>query len=61
MRAFLVLLLAASAALAQPKFEMWPGAVYDPAVPTVQKVLAFDPGERIAAPDELVRDRKSVV
>ena len=55
MRAFLLLLLASSAAFAQPKFEMWPGAVYDPAVPTVQKVLAFAPGERIAAPDELVR------
>jgi hypothetical protein len=51
----LVLVLAAGAALAQSKFEMWPGAVYDPAVPTVQKVLNFAPGERIAAPDELVR------
>lgn len=55
MRACLVLLLAALPAFPQNKFEMWPGAVYDPAVPTVQKVLAFAPGERIAAPEELVR------
>ena len=55
MRACLVLLLAATAAFSQTKFEMWPGATYDPAVPTVQKVLAFAPGERIASPEELVR------
>ncbi len=55
MRVCFVLLFAALAAFPQPKFEMWPGAVYDPAVPTFQKVLAFAPGERIAAPDELVR------
>ncbi len=55
MRLCLVLLLAAAAALPQSKFEMWPGAVYDPAVPTIEKVLSFSPGERIAAPDELVR------
>jgi len=55
MRVCFVLLLAAAAAFSQSKFEMWPGATYDPAVPTVQKVLSFAPGERIAAPEELVR------
>lgn len=58
MRARLVLLLAAlatPAAFSQTKFEMWPGATYDAAVPTIEKVLAFAPGERIAAPEELVR------
>jgi len=55
MRACFVLLLAAAAAFSQSKFEMWPGATYDPAVPSVQKVLSYSPGERIAAPEELVR------
>ncbi|MBY0507125.1 MAG: peptidase M14 [Bryobacteraceae bacterium] len=60
MRACLVLLFAALSltnmgAFAQTKFEMWPGATYDPAVPTIQKVLSYAPGERIAAPEELVR------
>lgn len=55
MRVCLVLLFAALTAFPQAKFEMWPGATYDPAVPTVQKVLSFAPGERIAAPEELVR------
>ena len=28
--------------------ELWPGAKYDPAVPTAKQVLGFDLGERIA-------------
>lgn len=52
---FCLFLFVAVSALAQAKFEMWPGAVYDPAVPTFQKVLGFAPGERIASPEEIVR------
>lgn len=40
---------------AQGNFEMWPGAQYDPALPTVKKVLGFAPGERVASPAELVQ------
>ena len=54
MRFFLSLTLA-SFCLAQSKFEMWPGAQYDPAIPTVQKVLGFAPGERVASPAELIQ------
>ena len=30
-------------------FEFWPGASYDPAVPTLEKVVGHQPGERITA------------
>jgi hypothetical protein len=43
-------------AQAQPaNFEMWPGAQYDPAIPTTQKVLGFKPGQRIASPAEIIQ------
>lgn len=49
------LLLLAVCLSAQTKFEMWPGATYDPAVPTTQKVLGYAIGERVAPPADLVR------
>jgi len=55
---FLPLLLASALAavcFSQTRFEMWPGAQYDAAVPTTQKVLGFAPGERIASPAEIVQ------
>ena len=55
MRLLFSLVTLTSLSLAQSKFEMWPGAQYDPAIPTVQKVLGFAPGERIASPAELVQ------
>jgi putative intracellular protease/amidase len=54
-RLSLLVLILASAARAQAPFEMWPGATYDPAIPTTQKVLGYAPGERVAAPSDLVR------
>ena len=36
-------------------FEFWPGAVYDPAVPTAQKVLGYDFGERISSPADIAK------
>lgn len=30
------------------RFEFWPGAEYNPAVPTIEKVLGFEPGKRHA-------------
>ena len=35
------------AASAQQDFEFWPGANYDPGVPTFEDVLGYAPGERI--------------
>ncbi len=45
----------AAASVSAQKFEMWPGAQYDPGIPTVQKVLGFEPGARHATPEEIVR------
>jgi hypothetical protein len=36
-------------------FEYWPGAQYDPAIPTYADVLGFAPGERITRPEDLLR------
>ncbi len=48
--AFLTLfLLFVPTAAGQTKFEYWPGAVYDPAVPTMRKVLGYDAGDRITS------------
>ncbi len=50
-------LLLASALLlgAQTKFEMWPGATYDPAVPTPKKVLGYDFGDRVSSHANIVK------
>ena len=32
---------------AEPRFEFWPGATYDPRVPTHKQVLGYEAGERI--------------
>src|ERR1700738_4163732 len=37
------------------KFEFWPGAAYDPAIPTEKKVLGREPGDRVSSPDEILR------
>jgi hypothetical protein len=50
----LVLCVLVSPALAQ-KFEYWPGAQYDPAIPTIEKILGFAPGDRIATHAEIGR------
>ncbi len=48
-------LLAAASLFAQARFEFWPGAVYDPAIPTFRQVLGHDPAERIAWHSGLVK------
>ena len=55
MRPVSLLLAGALCLSAQSKFEMWPGASYDPAIPTMQKVLGYAPGERVAPPSDIVR------
>ena len=55
MRPFLLCLYLAATAAAQSAFEFWPGATYDPAIPTFQKVLGFEPGSRFATDTELIQ------
>lgn len=48
--------LAAAAALsAQTRFEFWPGASYEPAIPTFEKILGYAPGERISSHANLLK------
>lgn len=35
-------------------FEFWPGAVYDPAIPTVEEVLGYSTGDRITRPSDVI-------
>ncbi|MDX2268348.1 MAG: M14 family zinc carboxypeptidase, partial [Bryobacter sp.] len=56
MRLFLVFGAALCTMFAQTKpFAMWPGATYDPAVPTVEKVLGYTVGDRIASHAEIMK------
>ena len=55
MRSLLLCLCTASALLAQSNFEFWPGATYDPAIPTFQKVLGYEPGSRHATHADLIK------
>jgi hypothetical protein len=51
----LVLCLLVWPLAAQTKFEFWPGATYDPAVPTFKKVLGYEPGEHISSHAQLMQ------
>ena len=55
MRRFAFLAVLAACAYAQTRFEYWPGATYDPAIPTETQVLGREPGERISSHAEIVR------
>lgn len=39
----------------QTKFEYWPGAIYDPAVPTHKKVLGYDPGDHVSSHSQIMQ------
>lgn len=54
----LILTLMATAALpamAQDRFEFWPGANYDARIPTFRQVLGYEPGERITSHTGLMK------
>ncbi len=51
-RAFLIFAIIAWPALAQ---EFWPGASYDPHIPTMRQVLGYAPGERITSHAGIMR------
>src|SRR6185503_13711775 len=48
-----VLLLSASVRAQQPEEPLWPGAKYDPAIPTLRQVVGHDPGKEITTPDQI--------
>ena len=43
------LALVATPLPAQTPYEYWPGAKYNPAIPTIRSVLGYEPGERITS------------
>src|SRR5690348_588747 len=49
------LLLAALPAFADKPFEFLPGASYDPHIPTMRKVLGYEPGDQITTHAGIVR------
>src|ERR1700681_783167 len=55
MKPVLLLLALAGGVCAQTRFEYWPGAKYDPAIPTEKAVLGRDPGERLSSHAEIVK------
>ena len=40
---------------AQSDFEFWPNSNYDPAIPSVEDVLGYKPGERITWHKDVIR------
>jgi len=53
--AILTALVFGNATLAQDDFVYWPNADYDPAIPTVEQVLGYQPGERITWHRDAIR------
>ena len=47
--------LFATGANAQTDFEFWPGADYDPAIPTIEQVTGHAPGERVTWHADVMR------
>src|SRR5262245_66320190 len=45
-------LLAARSAFAQDA-PFWPGAKYDPGIPTLKQVVGHEPGQEISSPDQV--------
>src|SRR6266571_821013 len=41
--------------LAEKPFEFWPGARYDPRIPTVHQVLGYSAGEQITSSADILR------
>ena len=55
LRSFAALLACAFSLSAQTKFEYWPGATYDPAVPTHKKVLGYEPGDHVSSHSQIMQ------
>ncbi len=50
---FTITLLAVAVVAAQGEEPLWPGAKYDPAIPTLRQVVGHDPGKEITSPDQI--------
>jgi len=55
LRSLAALLACAFSLSAQTKFEYWPGATYDPAVPTHKKVLGYEPGDHVSSHAQIMQ------
>src|SRR6266545_1667683 len=55
LRSTCTLLALAVCGYGQTRFEYWPGATYDPAIPTHRKVLGFDAGDRVSSHGQIIR------
>jgi hypothetical protein len=55
LRMFSLAVAACAALWAQKPFEYWPGASYDPRIPTFRQVLGHDAGERVTSHAGIVR------
>jgi len=53
--ALFLFLASGCCAMAQEKPEFWPGASYDPRIPTFQEVLGYDVGERITTHEGILK------
>ena len=53
--AFVLCGLFAGIAFAQSDYEFWPGADYDPSIPTIKGVLGYESGERITWHRDTIR------
>src|SRR2546430_2370525 len=40
---------------AERPFEFWPGAQYDPRIPTFQQTLGYEPGAQITSSSDILR------
>lgn len=49
------LYVAHSAGSSSEKYEFWPGATYDPAIPTIKQILGHAPGEEITSHGDMIR------
>ncbi|HWB84085.1 MAG TPA: M14 family metallopeptidase [Bryobacteraceae bacterium] len=52
---FLLLLISIAPVRAQAVFEYWPGADYDPKIPTVHAVLGYNAGEQISSDQQILK------
>ncbi len=55
LRSLAALLACGFSLSAQTKFEYWPGATYDPAVPTHKKVLGYEPGDHVSSHAQIMQ------
>ena len=55
MKLFLAAVLVYLASLSLSAQGLWPGAQYDPAIPTLKAVVGHEPGQEITTPDQIGR------